>query len=187
MKIWSNVIFSSTSINYSQNIYQKWNQLYQIISLYSISGPLKIASLISSGDELLKGILEFYRKWLIEKWRMTTRICINILVRNTILNALLCNKVWVKKTDTLKNGQLLKNPQFLSNPHETWWKWLPHEVIIFRKFHEDWTKIVDFFTNGQFLRVSGFILLRLYLKFAGFSKSEHHNTMPCWKVPTNFK
>ena len=25
------------------------------------------------------------------------------------------------------------------------WKWLPHEAMTFPKFHEDWTKIVDFF------------------------------------------
>ena len=42
-----------------------------------------------------------------------------------------------KNPDTLKNWPLVKNPQFLSNPHETWSKWLTHEVIIFTKFHED--------------------------------------------------
>ena len=31
----------------------------------------------------------------------------------------------------------------MSNPHETWWKWLTDGFIIFIKFHEDWTKIVD--------------------------------------------
>ena len=44
----------------------------------------------------------------------------------------------------LKNCPLIKNPQFLSNLHETWWKWLSHEAIIFTKFHKDWTEIVDF-------------------------------------------
>ena len=39
----------------------------------------------------------------------------------------------------------MKNPQFLSNPNDTVGKWLPHKVIIFFKFHEDWTKIVDFY------------------------------------------
>ena len=42
-----------------------------------------------------------------------------------------------KKRDTFKNWPLMKNSQFLSNPHET------HEVIIFIKFHKDWTKNVE--------------------------------------------
>ena len=45
------------------------------------------------------------------------------------------HKVWIKKTDMLKNSQLVKNPQFLSDPHETWWKWLTHGVTFFTKFH----------------------------------------------------
>ena len=49
------------------------------------------------------------------------------------------------KQDTFKNWPLIKNPQFLSNHHETRGKWLPHEVIIFTKFHKDRTKIMDFF------------------------------------------
>ena len=50
----------------------------------------------------------------------------------------------------------MKNPQFLSNPHETLVKLLPHQVIIFKKFHEDWTKIVDFLLMADFERVSFF-------------------------------
>ena len=38
----------------------------------------------------------------------------------------------------------------MSYPHETWWKWLPHEVIIFTKFHEDRTKIMDFLLMANF-------------------------------------
>ena len=38
-----------------------------------------------------------------------------------------------------------KNVQFLSDLHETWSKYLPHEVIKSTKFHEDRTKIVHFF------------------------------------------
>ena len=61
------------------------------------------------------------------------------------------SKVWVKKKqDTLKNWPLVKNQQFFSNPNETWWKWLSHEAIIFTKFHEDWTKIVDFLLMAKF-------------------------------------
>ena len=40
---------------------------------------------------------------------------------------------------------------------------IAHELIIFTKFHEDWTKIVDFFINDKFLNVCGIFLLRLYL------------------------
>ena len=35
-------------------------------------------------------------------------------------------------------------------PNETWWKLLPHEVIIFTKFYEDWTKNVDFLLMANF-------------------------------------
>ena len=55
-----------------------------------------------------------------------------------------------KKQHTFKNWPIIKNPQFLSYPHEIWWKWLPHEVIIFTKFHEDRTKIVDFLLMANF-------------------------------------
>ena len=49
-----------------------------------------------------------------------------------------------KNPHTLKDCRLIKNSQFLSNPFETLGKLLPHEEIIFTKFHEDWTKIMDF-------------------------------------------
>ena len=38
----------------------------------------------------------------------------------------------------------------MSYPQEKWWKWLPHEVIIFTKFQEDRTKIVDFLLMANF-------------------------------------
>ena len=50
---------------------------------------------------------------------------------------------------TLDFCSLPKNLQFLPNPYETWWKWSPHGLIIFTKFHEDWAKVVDFFNNEQ--------------------------------------
>ena len=53
-----------------------------------------------------------------------------------------------KKPDTFKNWPMIKNPQFSS--HETWWKLLPHEVIIFTKFHEDRTKIKNFLLMANF-------------------------------------
>ena len=43
-------------------------------------------------------------------------------------------KVWAKK----------KTYIFLSNHYETWWKWLPHNLNFFTKFHENQTKILDF-------------------------------------------
>ena len=61
----------------------------------------------------------------------------------------LISKVW-EKTGHVQKLASNKNPQFLSNPYETWWKWLPHEVIIFTKFHKDWTKIVDFLLMANF-------------------------------------
>ena len=65
-----------------------------------------------------------------------------------------------KKRDMFKNWPLIENPQDLSNPHETLSKCLSHEVIIFTKFHEGQTKIV----NGDFLNVSCFFFLGLYFK-----------------------
>ena len=60
-------------------------------------------------------------------------------------------KVWVKKNPHMfKNWPLKKNPQFLSNPRETCKKWLPHEVIIFPKFYEDFLLIANFWTFGVF-------------------------------------
>ena len=44
----------------------------------------------------------------------------------------------------------------MSNPYETWWKWLTHDVINFTKFHEDWTKIVDFLLRVNFWMCPGF-------------------------------
>ena len=55
-----------------------------------------------------------------------------------------------EKLHTFKNWPLIKNSQFLSNPFETLGKLLPHEEIIFIKFHDDWTKIVDFLLMANF-------------------------------------
>ena len=55
------------------------------------------------------------------------------------------DKVRVKKGHIFKTWQTLKNSNFLFYPHETLWKWLPHEVIMFTKFHESWKKDVDFY------------------------------------------
>ena len=74
-------------------------------------------------------------------------------------------KVWGKKRDTFKNQPLIRNPQFLSYPHETWWKWLPHEVIIFTKFHEDRTKIVGFLLMANFWKGFSYFRSTLYKSF----------------------
>ena len=44
---------------------------------------------------------------------------------------------------------MIKDPHQLPYLHETWWKWLPHEAIIFNKFHKDLTKIVDFLLEAK--------------------------------------
>ena len=45
---------------------------------------------------------------------------------------------------------MIKNSHFWFYPHETLWKWLSHEVMIFIKFHEDMTKNVDFLLLANF-------------------------------------
>ena len=60
-----------------------------------------------------------------------------------------------------KNWPLVTNLQFLSNPHEIWLQWLPHEVINFPKFQEDWTKIVDFLLMANFWKCPVFLLQTL--------------------------
>ena len=46
-------------------------------------------------------------------------------------------KILIYRCDGPKKSLLVKNLQFLSYPHETWLKWLPHELVILTKFHED--------------------------------------------------
>ena len=50
----------------------------------------------------------------------------------------------------LKNWLLIKDPRFLSNAYETWRKRLSREAIIFTKFNDDWTKILDFLLLANF-------------------------------------
>ena len=54
------------------------------------------------------------------------------------------------------------------NSHETLWKWLPYEVMIFTKFHEDTTKIVDFLLVANFWVCPIFFphILELILQFS---------------------
>ena len=66
------------------------------------------------------------------------------------------SKVWVKKTDMLKEWPIMKNPHLLFYSHETWWKWLPHEVIIFNKFHKDRKKNMDSLIMANFLKCQVF-------------------------------
>ena len=65
-------------------------------------------------------------------------------------------KVRGKKMRHIQNQPLIKDPQFFFNPHETLWKWLSQEVIIFTKFHEDRTKKCGSFINGNFWTCLGF-------------------------------
>ena len=69
-----------------------------------------------------------------------------------------------KKMGHFQKLAINKNPQFLSYPHETWWKWLPHEVIILTKFYEDRTKIVDFLLMANYWVCSNFFLQTLFSK-----------------------
>ena len=56
------------------------------------------------------------------------------------------------------------------NPNETWWKLLAHEEIIFNKFHEDWTKIVDFLLMAKFWTCLVFFTQTLCLLFSQLRK-----------------
>ena len=69
-------------------------------------------------------------------------------------------KIWIKKWGAFRNWPLLKNAQFLFYYHETCWKWITQEEIIYTKFHEDKTKC-RFFSNGQILNVSRFFIQTL--------------------------
>ena len=50
-------------------------------------------------------------------------------------------------------------------PYEIWWKYSSHEIIIFTKFYEDWTKDVDFLLKVNFWMWVLF-LSRLYLPWS---------------------
>ena len=55
-----------------------------------------------------------------------------------------------------------KKSTFLSNLHETWSKYLAHEIIILTKFHEDWIKNVDFLLMANFCESPIFFTHSLY-------------------------
>ena len=44
----------------------------------------------------------------------------------------------------------MKNPQFLANQAQTLAIWPNHEMVILTKFHNNWTKIVDFSLIANF-------------------------------------
>ena len=88
-----------------------------------------------------------------------------------------------KKWDTLKNWPLIKSPQFFSYPHETWWKLIPHKVIIFTKFHEDRTKIEDFLSMASFWKCAAFFSS----DFRSLFKFQNHTLGGCsWLVYFGF-
>ena len=55
-----------------------------------------------------------------------------------------------KKRDKLKNWLLIKIQQFLSNLDQTFTNWLAHLWKLLAKFHQNWTKIVDFSLIANF-------------------------------------
>ena len=66
-------------------------------------------------------------------------------------------KVWTKKISTRsKYWLLVKKSIIFVLSHEAWWKWLPHQMTIFTKFHGDRIKNVYFFINSQFLNLCRF-------------------------------
>ena len=73
------------------------------------------------------------------------------------------SKVWVEKPDTLKNWPLVKNLQFWFNLDQILSNWLSHLRDLLTKFHENWTKIVDFSLMAKFWTCADFVLLRPYL------------------------
>ena len=106
---------------------------------------------------------------------MTQKLC--------IMN--ISSKFWVK------NWPLVQNPHFLSYPHETLWKWLNYELIIFTKFHEDRTKNVDILLMANLLHLStlaAFALrsFDLRVRFALFLISKHHLKIPGDKMQENW-
>ena len=84
------------------------------------------------------------KQWIIGKKKST-------LCDYTKASKAIENKDWNKKRPRFKSWPIVKSPQFLSNPHETWWKWLPHEVIIFTKLGTwELNKTVDFSLMAYF-------------------------------------
>ena len=62
-----------------------------------------------------------------------------------------------KKLHWPQKSLLGKNLQFSFYPNETWSKWLPPELDILTKFHEDRIKIVDFLLIVTFLASCKFL------------------------------
>ena len=72
-------------------------------------------------------------------------------------------KVWVKKRHVQNLAIRKKSTIFV----QSWWnlvKMINSRGIIFTKFHEDWTKIVDFLLMAKFWACLVFSLLRPYTK-----------------------
>ena len=71
----------------------------------------------------------------------------------------------------------------MSNLHETWWKWLSHEAIIFTKFHKDWTKIVEFLSTANFWKCAIFLTQTLFALFWIFFYKIDYSEV--WTKPKN--
>ena len=97
-----------------------------------------------------------------DKWCKS--ISKHVIRGNIVDNCKLEYQSLKKKWDTLKILPLTKNIRFLSYSYETWWNY-SSQIIIFIKFHENGTKIVDFFTNCQFLNASRFFFIQSLIEW----------------------
>ena len=73
-------------------------------------------------------------------------------------------------------------------PYETWWKLSPHELIIFTKFHEDRTKIVDFLLMANFWKCPVFLLQTLDCSLVHENERIPGNAHEAfrWKIAKNY-
>ena len=92
-------------------------------------------------DQCLSLVFLSWKCWGTSSWHLDIQV--KMLLLHYGDNGRKNQSLGKKKRHTFKNWSLIKNQQFLSYPDETWLKWSTHEVIIFTKFHQDRTKIVD--------------------------------------------
>ena len=83
---------------------------------------------------------------------------IHIFIVKDSQHPFLISEVWRKKTRHIQKFANDKKSTFFVDPCEIWWKWSPHEMIIFIKFHEDWTKTVDFSLTANIWKCLVFFL-----------------------------
>ena len=130
----------------------------KMMDLYSSCQPKPTTDLVT-GRQLLnnRGSVR------ISHWWVQNFIRLNVIEDANYQK--IWNRDWSKKKPyKIKNCLLIKNEQFLRYHHETWSKGPPHWFVILTKFHDDSSKIVDFFVNSQVLILSGYFWIRLYLQ-----------------------